>query len=169
MKNMRKSALAIFAGLCFSLSLHAATTGTLLLTGTEPAILTITVTTNPAAVSLALNTNVTNLLVGTVTEQSNDTAGYTVTLSSANALALPSAVAFLKSTTTADTLPYTIQYSGAAVTFPGTGAAATISNVTAKTGASGITNNITVSFSGASANLGAAIYTDTLTFSIIAK
>lgn len=166
---MRKSALAAIAGLCAALSLHAATSGTLLLTGTEPAILTITVTTNPAAGSLALNTNVTNLLVGTVTEQSNDTAGYTVTLSSANALALPAPFAFLKSATTRDTLPYAIQYGGAAVNFLGTGAAATISNVTSKTTATGTTNNITISFSGASANLGAAIYTDTLTFSIIAK
>jgi len=168
--SMKKKVIfGIIAGLCFALSLNAATTGTLSLTGTQPAILSITVTANPAASSLALSTNVTNLQVGSIVEQSNDTAGYTVTISSANAQALPSAVAFFKSATTTDTLPYTIQYGGAAVTFLATGAPVIVSNTTTKTVAAGTTNLVTVSFSGANANLGQATYTDTLTFTIAAK
>jgi hypothetical protein len=168
-----RRAIGVIAGLCLSLALYAATTGSISLSGTQPAILSITATANAAATSLAVNTNVTNLLVGTVVEQSNDSAGYTVTLTSANAATAQGTSAFLKSTKAgnADTLPYTLQYgttTPVTVVFLSTGVA-TVSNVTAKTGSAGTSNNLTLSFSGLTANLAQDVYVDTLTFTIIAK
>jgi hypothetical protein len=165
--------IGTIAGLALALGLHAATTGSITLSGTQPAILSITATANAAATSLAVNTNVTNLLVGTIVEQSNDSAGYTVTLTSANAAATQGTSAFLKSAKAgnADTLPYTLQYgtvTPVTVVFLSTGIS-TVSNVTAKTTGAGTSNNLTVSFSGLTANLAQDIYTDTLTFTIIAK
>jgi len=151
-------------------ALFAANTGTITLTGSEPVILQITVTSAPAASVLALNTLVTNLVVGTVTELSNKRAGYTVTLGSANALAGASATPTLISPQTTDFLAYTIQYGGVAVVFPAGGAPAVVSSVSAKTSATGTVNSVTISFDGTSKFLNeSAAYTDTLTFTIISK
>jgi hypothetical protein len=164
----KRSILAVLIGLALTLSLHAATTGTLTLTGNQPAILQITVTASSAASTLAVNSAVVDLLVGTIVEQSNDTAGYTVTISSANAKAASASTATLLGTTGGDVLPYTIKYGGVAVVFVN-GADAVVSNVTSKTVAAGSTKTVTISFDGTNANLGQSVYTDTLTFTIIAK
>ena len=126
-------------------------------------------TAEPTASNLPLNTTVNNLKVGTVVELSNDNAGYSVTLSSANASITGSTTATFRSAQVADFLPYTIQYGGAAVTFPPGGAAATVSSLSAKTSAAGSVKIVTISFDGASAFLNNAVYSDTLTFTIIAK
>jgi hypothetical protein len=156
-------------GFCLAPSLGAATTGSLSLQGTAPPILQITVTAESTAASLPLNTTVTNLKVGTVVELSNDNAGYMVTLGSANALITASTTPTFRSSQVADFMPYTIQYGGVPVTFLPGGTATVVSNISAKTSAAGTVNIVTISFNGASAFLSTAIYSDTLTFSIIAK
>lgn len=167
--HKKSVAFGLALGLYFSLSLGAATTGTLSLLGSAPPILQITVTAEPTASNLPLNTTVSNLKVGTVVELSNDNAGYSVTLSSANAQIAGSTTATFRSSQVADFLPYTIQYGGAAVTFPPGGAAAVVSNISAKTSAAGAVKIVTISFDGASAFLNNAVYSDTLTFTIVAK
>ena len=167
----RRRNVFIGAGMVLAsfLGMIAATTGTINLSGSEPGILEITVTAEPQASNLPLNTTVVDLKVGTVTERSNKKAGYTVTLGSANALASSSASPSFRSTETTDFLPYSLKYGGKAVAFSAGGAASVVSSVSAKTSAAGIVNIVSVSFDGASAFLDEAVYTDTLTFTIIAK
>jgi hypothetical protein len=165
-----KKVLAVTAA-CSMLAagLGAATSGTLSLTGNKPAILEITVTAEPVAANLPLAENVTDLPVGTVTERSNHQAGYTVTLSSANAMQKASTTASFRSAATQDFLNYSIKYGGVPVVFSAAGAAAVISSASAKTSSAGTVRTVTVSFDGASAFLDEAVYSDTLTFTIIAK
>jgi hypothetical protein len=168
MLKSKKVVLGVLTGLLLALGLHAATTGTLTLSGSQPAILQITVTANAAAGTLTVNSAVVDLLVGTIVEQSNDTAGYTVTLSSANGKAGSATTATLKGTPGGDLLPYSIKYGGVAVVFHN-GEDVVVSNVSSKTVAAGSTKTVTISFDGTNANLGQAVYTDSLTFAIIAK
>jgi len=145
----------------------AQTTGTTDLIGTVPAILSITVTANATASNLDLSTDQTDLVVGTVVEKSNKKAGYDVTIQSANAGA--GASAFFKSADAGntDTLTYTVKYGGNPVTF--SGGSANVSNVTAKTPATGTSNDVSISYTGSTANLTEDTYGDTLTFTITAK
>ena len=165
----KKKALGVLIGLFLSMNLQAATTGTIALSGSEPAILEITVTSEQAASNLPLNTSVTDLKVGTVVERSNKKAGYTITLGSANALAAATVTASLRSTETVDFLPYSIKYGGNPVAFQSSGGAAVVTTVTSKTSAAGSVKNLTITFDGASAFLDQAVYSDVLTFTIIAK
>ena len=158
--------LALFA---LALSLAAATSGSISLSGATPVILDITVTAEAAASSLPLNTTVTDLKVGTVVERSNKKAGYTVTISSANAQSSGSLSPSLRSAQTSDFLPYSIKYGGVSVNFNAGGTAALVSSVTGKTAAAGTSNTVTISFDGSSKFLDEAPYSDTLTFTIIAK
>jgi len=151
------------------LMMTAATSGTISLSGSEPGILEISVTSDPQAANLPLNTTVVDLKVGTVTERSNKKAGYSVTLGSASALASGSAGPSFRSSETTDFLPYSLKYGGKAVAFSSGGSASVVSNVSAKTSAAGVVNVVSVSFDGAGAFLDEAVYTDTLTFTIIAK
>lgn len=170
--NIRMRKYFIF-GTCIVLAciigMTAATSGTISLSGSEPGILEITVTSEPQASSLPLNTTVVDLKVGTVTERSNKKAGYTVTLGSSSALEAGATGPSFRSSSTTDFLPYSLKYGGKAVAFSAGGAAALVSSVSAKTSAAGIVNVVSVSFNGAGAFLDEAIYTDTLTFTIIAK
>jgi hypothetical protein len=163
MSNRKKVILSIFAGLFVALSLHAAVTGSITLSGSQGGILAITAVGNAAATSLDLTSAQTDLVVGTVTEFSNKVAGYSVTISSANAAGT---TALLKSGTTPDSLPYTIKYGGVAVTFVA-GVAPAVTHVTTKSLLAGTPKAITVTFDGTLANLAEGTYTDTLTFTII--
>ena len=148
------------------MSLFAATTGTLTLTGIVAASTNITVTPQTGYNTLDLNTTQTNFLVAVVNEQSNDHLGYTVTLASAN-LSGAGTQPFLKDSASGDTLNYTLQYNGSSVVFAiGT---ATVTNASAKTPAAGVNNNLNISYTGNSALSASNAYTDTLTFTIVAK
>lgn len=147
----------------------AATTGTLTLSGTVPGILEITVTPTASASALDLSIDVTDLPVATVNERSNRKAGYTVSVSSANALAAASDQAFLASADplNADTLEYTLSYDGVPVVLAA--GTAQVSDVWAKTPASGTDKELTISYNGTASFLNADAYADTLTFTITAK
>lgn len=135
-----------------------ATSGTLSLTGVVPLITEITITPDPNAGALPIGNAVNALTIATVNERSNDKAGYTVSLTTANG-------ATLKEAAGTDSLPYSLIYGGSPVTF--SNGTAVISNATAKTGGSGTTNILAISF--AAAFLNADTYTDTLTFTITGK
>lgn len=145
----------------------AQTTGSVTLTGTVPAVLDITVTALPAASSLDLSVDTTNLAVATVVERSNKKGGYTVTLESANAKVLGGSAAFFKSADPAntDTLTYSISYGGTPVTLSAGSALVTDSNT--KTLGTGTSKTVAISYTGAF--LYEDSYSDTLTFTITAK
>ncbi len=164
----KKITIGVIIGLLFALNAQAATTGSISLSGNQPIILEITVTTEPTAATILLSTDVTDQKVGTVVERSNKKAGYTVTLSSASAAATASSTPSFRSIETVDTLAYTIKYGGAAVVFVA-GAPAEISNMSAKTSAVGVSKDVTISYTGSSSFLDESIYTDVLTFTILAK
>jgi len=137
------------------------------ISGNVPAILEISVAAEPAASNLPLTTSVSDLPVATVTERSNKKAGYSVQLESANAVAAASAIPTFTSSETPDSLAYSIKYGGNAVTFQS--GIAMVSDVSAKTDASGTQRAVTLSFDGANSFLDESTYGDTLTFTIIAK
>lgn len=165
--NSRKWIVLAFAILGIAIPGFAATTGTLVVQGTVPGILEITVSALPAASALDLTSNQVNLPVADVTERSNRKAGYTVTLQSANSGAGNSF--YLKSADplNADTLAYTLSYGGSAVTL--VAGTATITDATAKTSAAGNVKSLTISYSGSASFLNEDAYADTLTFTITAK
>jgi hypothetical protein len=136
----------------------AATTGTLSLLGTVAPLTAITVTPDPNASNLPVDLVASNLKVATVNELSNDKAGYTVTLSTANG-------SVLKETAGSDTLAYSLTYNGAAVVFASN--TAIISDVASRTSVAGSSKDLAISF--AATFLNADTYSDTLTFTIIAK
>lgn len=142
--------------------------GTLNLTGTVPKIVNINVVADPAASSLDLTQDATDLLVATVTETSNVQAGYTVTVESANAAASGTDSAFFDSSASGntDTLDYSLSYGGSAVSFSG-GAAAVLTDASDKTAASGVTNEVRIAYTAKHMYNGT--YEDTLTFTIQAK
>jgi hypothetical protein len=158
-------AAALVAALGFQAS--AATTASIAISGSVPAIIEISVTSEAISQNLPLTQNISDLPIATVVERSNKKAGYTVVLESANAKASGLAGPTLTSGETQDVLPYSIKYNGNAVNF--SGGSAVVSDASAKTDASGISKPVTVSYSGASYFLDESTYGDTLTFTIIAK
>jgi hypothetical protein len=142
----------------------AATTGSLALSGTAPQVLDITVTGVSGYAALALSTDVIDQEIASVVEKSNSKTGYTVVLSSAN---VESDVLSLNSAATGEKLVYTLKYNRAAVSF--SSGSATLTTSATKTLKAGTTKAMTISFSGADANLAEGTYTDTLTFTIAAK
>ena len=165
-KLAKKTIVGLFIALFVLVGGTAFAQNTLLLQGTVPSILSVTVAANGAANTLDLTTAQTDLLVATVTERSNSVSGYIITLDSANATG---AVATLNGITggNTDTLTYTIGYGGAAVTL--VSGAATVTDTTGKTASTGAVKNVTISFDGTGSFLNADTYEDTLTFTIAAK
>lgn len=74
-----------FATILSTTGAFAATSGTLYLKGTVPALLSISVSPESVASSLPLNTSQTDTKVASVNETSNSNTGYEVSISSQNA------------------------------------------------------------------------------------
>jgi len=147
----------------------AATTGQLLLQGTVPGILEITIT--PAADSgdLDLSIDAADVKVATVVERSNKKSGYTVTVESANAVtqSADNGVFINQDGTISETLNYSISYAGNPVTL--SSGAALISDVSGKTTGTGESKDVAISYNGSSDFPYEGTYSDTLTFTIAAK
>jgi hypothetical protein len=141
----------------------AATTGTLFLSGVVAPRTEITVTADPNASHLPVGANVSGLAVASVNELSNNKAGYTVKLESANGWKLSESDA--RQIGTADSVPYALNYNNQAVDT--SSASPIISNVSSRTPGSGTDKSLAISFSAAFLN--ADSYTDTLTFTIAAN
>lgn len=137
----------------------AATTGTLLLKGTVPRIVNITVTPETIAANLPLDTTQSNTKVATVNEQSNSNTGYKVTIASANAGKL------VHSTVSSSSIAYTIRYNNQSMNLSGQ------QQVTYSSAASVNANrNVEISYTGVPhENLIEGTYQDTVTFTIAAN
>ena len=165
--NKMKWIVAVVAMLAVALPGFSAATGTLLLQGTVPGILEISVSALPAASTLVLTVNQANLAVANVTERSNRKAGYTVTLQSANAGAGNAFFFESADPLNLDTLAYTLAYDGAPVSL--VAGTALITDASAKTPSAGVVKSLAISYSGAASYLNEDAYADTLTSTITAK
>jgi hypothetical protein len=147
----------------------AATTGTLVLQGTVPGILEITITPEPGSSALDLSIDAANLKVATVNERSNKKAGYTVSVESANAKAAGIDTPYFDNTDpdVSSSLDYQISYGGNAVAL--SGGSAIISDTAVKTSGTGTSSDVAISYNGAAAFPYEGNYSDTLTFTIAAK
>ncbi len=140
-------------------SAFAATTGTLLLRGTVPRLLEITVNAETIATNLPLDTTQSNTLVAVVNEKSNSKTGYNVSISSANLGKL------VHEAEVSSVVNYSLSYNGNAVdlasgqTFTYSSAAANNNN-----------RNVNISYTGIDHDLLIeGDYSDTVTFTIAAN
>lgn len=165
MKRGKWLIVAIAALLACS-PVFANTTATLIIQGTVPGVLDISVAADSVSRSLDLSANGT-FTIASVTERSNKRAGYTVTLTSENAAASASGMPVLKSSdaTNTDSVPYMLTYGAATVAL--SGGSAVISDAATKTPAAGISKPLGISYVGQF--LFEDTYSDTLTFTIAAK
>jgi spore coat protein U-like protein len=138
----------------------AASTGNLDLSGTVAAACDVTVSPVPIASNLPLSSTQVDLLVGSVSETCNDANGYTLTAQSSNSSAL------LPAGGGTDSVPYTFRYDGTIRSL--TGGAAEVTNVSAPTGAAGVSKSIQLSYANPGF-IAADTYTDTIVFTIAAK
>lgn len=142
---------------------YPASTGTLTLTGTVSPVLNIIVNPNTIATTLDLTTTQTDLVVASVTEQSNSNTGYKITLSSANN-------SNLKRSGGTELKAYTLKYNGTTV---GLGSSSS-TPIVAKTVSSGVpvtnTSNVSISYTGqAASSMVAGTYSDVITLAIQAN
>lgn len=117
--------------------------------------------------SLDLTIDVMDLAVVAVVETSNVREGYTVSLSSAHALAGGSGQPVFRGEEGNEELAYTVTYDGVPATF--NSGVAEVTNSNSKTGLNGRERTLAISYSGAEAHLGNDFYYDDLTLTITAK
>ncbi|MFG1483936.1 fimbrial protein [Halobacteriovorax sp. GFR7] len=138
---------------------YAATTGTLVLKGQVPALLSISVTPEAVASALPLDTTQVDSKVATVNEVSNSNSGYTVSFSSANQGKL------VHNSVASSSIDYALSYDGNAVdlsttdvfTFP---SAASVN----------VDKDLAISYTGVDhQNLIQGEYADTVTLTIAAN
>lgn len=140
-------------------SAFAATTGTLLLKGSVPRLLDITVTPATIASTLPLDTTQANTTVAVINEKSNSNTGYNVSISSASLGKL------VHDTVSSSVINYTLRYNGNAVnlatgqTFTYSGAGANNNNRTVDISYTGIAHDLLIE----------GDYSDTVTFTIAAN
>ncbi|MDE1145301.1 MAG: hypothetical protein PW843_01625 [Azospirillaceae bacterium] len=149
----RIAAAAVAAATLFAVPAFAATSGTVKLNGTVALTCTVAVTDNNATLNILAGSS--NVQVGSVVENCNDGAGYTITVASANNGALKS------SANGAQAVTYTTNYDGT----NGSGSSFTVSRSGAqfaKTAAMYVTVP-------ANAQAIAGSYADTLTITIAGK
>lgn len=152
--------ILFIALMLFSVNASAATFGTIMISGTVPASTSIVVTPTAGYNSLDLATTQTNLGVATITEANNTTLGYTVTASSANAGLLKNG--------TLGSVVYTAKYNS--VVFALQVAPVTVTTQGAQTTVVSTIKPLTISYTGiAPASLMQGVYSDTLTFTILAN
>lgn len=140
---------------------------TLVLSGAVAANCTVTVTEFNSPQSLDLAVAQTDLKIAEVVEKCNDKDGYTVALRSANAFTNGSSQARLESVDDAEVVNYSLDYDAAPVVFAS--GDSTVTDSSSKTGGSGVTKDLTLTYL-VNANLAAdTTYTDTLTVTLTAK
>jgi hypothetical protein len=156
-ESMKKLALAVLATTMTGVA-FAATTGTLVLSGTVPALLSITVTPEAIAAALPLDTTQTNTLVAVVNEKSNSNTGYKVNISSDNEGLL------IHDSVLSSTIAYTLKYNGSTVDLAGD------EFVYASAAAVDADRNIQISYTGVPhTSLIEGDYSDSVTFTISAN
>ena len=153
-----KLLVTTFLTLAFA-SAYAANSGNLLLKGTVPRLLDITVTPNSTASALPLDTTQSNTVIASINEKSNSNTGYKVTVSSANQGKL------VHQSVTSSVVNYTLRYNANSVNL------ATGQTFTYGTAAAANNNrNVDISYTGVAHDLLIeGDYSDTVTFTIAAN
>lgn len=137
----------------FSKCAFTATTATLNLKGTVPAILELSIVPEIIATTLPLNVSQTSTKIATITERSNSNSGHKVSIASQNN-------GHLKRATGTDLFPYNLTYNGNNVNLA-TGQTFTF----VFTNAAPQTKDINITYTG-SDNLKAGEYYDAITLTI---
>lgn len=150
-----KVLLLLMSFFCFDV--FASTTATLILRGSVPRLLEISIAPETLATTLDLTVNNSNVLVGLSTEKSNAAAGYSVNVSSANQGKL------VNENNSNESVDYTMTYGGDAVNLlSGSDFSETTKGVKNK--------DIRISYTGQDQeNLIEGNYSDILTFTISAN
>lgn len=135
-----------------------ASSGTITLSGTIPAVTSIVLTGVNSYSSLDLSTTQSDLTVVNVREINNTTQGYTVKVASGNVGAFKNG--------TLGSLPYSAKYNGVGVILSATPQVVTSSP--ASNSVVNVVKNFTISYSGVvPESQMTGVYSDTLTFTII--
>jgi hypothetical protein len=148
---------------------YAATSAGLTLTGAVQSILAVTVTPTASATGLDLTALVSQLKVATVKAESNNVAGYIVSVSSGNQTAgncpTTNGPCFFSAVSTGAKLGFSVVRDSVAVSF--SGANGTFINKTSRSVVGGDNYDAKISYDGTAANLPQATnYSETLTFTI---
>ncbi len=151
--------LTLLTGPAIALPVGSVTHG-----GVVPAFLDVVLTDEVGINALDLTVNQPNILITTVNERTNNIIGYTVTMTSTNGAG---ATGVFLGAVDGETLPYTITYDGVAA--PLVAGTATVTDVNSRTGNPGVDKTVEIAYDGSAAFLAADTYSDTLTFTIIAK
>ena len=157
-KNLTKLALVSATSVLMVASAGASTTGTLLLNGTVPALLSIGVSAEAIASNLPLDTTQNQTKVATVNEISNSNTGYQVSISSVNEGSL------VHESVASSFINYTLRYDGSTVDL--TGDAFTYASAASVN----VNRDVDISYTGVDhAQLIQGAYSDTVTFTISAN
>jgi hypothetical protein len=162
MRNFRQLWMALPLLALFSASGWAASSGTLVLSGTVPLVNDLAVTANGTNnTSLNISGGESAKLVASVAETSNNATGYTITLASANGGQLTNAADATKKTS------YQVSYNGGSYAQP-SAAAATVKSVSSLSAQTTNTSAVRVTVT-AYPGAPAGTYSDTLTLTIVAN
>ena len=151
----------VLATAIFSTGAFAASWDTLLIQGTVALVNEIKVNPEAKAIDLDILLGEVGTKIAVVDETSNNLDGYTIQMSSANDGVLWNTEDNSKST------PYELSYDGAAYAAP-TSVAATVKTVASLTGLTTNNSDLLINLT-AFPTAPAGVYTDTLTFSIVAN
>lgn len=167
-RRQRLTGAAIAASLLIGGPALAATTAQLTLTGTVQQILAITVTPTAQATGLDLTGQVTGQKVASVKAESNNPAGYNVSVTSQNQTdgdcSASNGPCFYSATST-DDLSFSLLRDAVQVSF--SGETGQFVGTTARSQVGGDDYDASITYDGTAANLGQATdYSETLTFAI---
>lgn len=149
----------------FSAGAQAATSdsGTLDLSGIISEAVSLSISAESAASNLDLTTTQSDLLVATITENSNTALGYDVTISSANDSSL-------KRNGGTETIGYTLKYDGSSIDLSSSSSTPAAAKSDATGGVVSDTSQVQISYTGVNeSQTVAGTYEDTLTIEIAAK
>ncbi len=157
---MRKVLLGFIILFC-SVSLFAVDPVSVTLKGTVPGVASLDLSTEAVVSNLDFSDNYTesDLLIGTLTERTNNKQGYTVELESTNGFAFYNA-------TVNESFVYTLKYNGDQISLDASNKS-TITDVNSKTTGTGVEKEIRISYTVDFVS--PELYEDTLTFTMILK
>jgi hypothetical protein len=159
-ENMMKNLMTTLALTVLTSTAFAGTNATLVLSGSVPKKLDISLDTN--AVVLDLTTSKNLVKIATVTEKSNSNTGYKVTIASANK-------GVLKRVGGTETFAYTLKYGSTPLTAQGVTAGDTIVG-SSSAGLTNVNKDLAISYSGVAAeSMVEGSYEDTINLTIAAN
>jgi len=166
-----KQVVAALAAAAFVGGASVSLAADVILSGSVAAITTVTVGSTAPLGSTLGTAGLTDFEVATATEKNNVTAGYKITVSSANAAAAASGsrdvCKLINAVNSGTPIIYHMKYGGVDVELVATTGAFTIDRTTTVNTPTGVDKILAVSTSAATSSL-AGTYTDTITLSVVA-